>query len=336
MVAGLLDRFPGGFIAASPIEACYNGKMLPEILVDLTRDPEHRWVLTPTQIVQARQLVTFYKHDLGVPIPAPLIRPLVEPAHWAELTSIASQLDVPLDDVVLGNFYYDALKTAIGCTAFAIATPSGVLHARNLDWWSEQSALSRYSTVCRFHGAPAGDFITIGWPGFTGCFSGLAPGRFAVSLNAVLSFDPVRMAGPVILLLRTVLETCRSFADALAVLRDTPIPCDCLLLLTGTLPDEMVVIERTPSRSATRLAVDGFVAVTNDYRALDIATDGSRSVLQTTSCGRFERIEQLLRKTPVDSLDACIRHLSDPGVKMGITVQQMVFNASTGRFVVQA
>jgi len=39
-------------------------------------------------------------------------------------------------------FYYDALKVilgrAFGCTAFATDAPGGVLHARNLDWWTEE------------------------------------------------------------------------------------------------------------------------------------------------------------------------------------------------------
>jgi hypothetical protein len=109
-----------------------------------------------------------------------------------------------------------------------------------------------------------------------------------------------------------------------------------LLLLTGTQPDEIVVIERTPARNAVRYGVDGFIAVTNDYRVLESAEADGESVLRATSCGRFERVEQLVCGLGARSLEECIDHLSDPGVKMGITVQQMAFNARAGEFLVRA
>ena len=109
-------------------------------------------------------------------------------------------------DVVLCNLYYDALKVILsrvfGCTAFAIDTPRGVLHARNLDWWTENSAPARYTATSHFVNAPAGVFTTVGWPGFMGVFSGIAPGRFAVTLNAVLSLERSQLATPVVLLIR--------------------------------------------------------------------------------------------------------------------------------------
>lgn len=63
---------------------------------------------------------------------------------WVELRA-----KVPLDEVVCGNLYYDALKAVlVGCTAFAVDTPTGPLHARNLDWWTENDSLRRrYASV---------------------------------------------------------------------------------------------------------------------------------------------------------------------------------------------
>src|SRR5207237_8286843 len=141
-------------------------------------------------------------------------------------------------------FYYDALKVVLGCTAFAIHVGDVILHARNLDWWTENAALTRYTTVSRFIGGPVGEFTTIGWPGFTGAFSGIAPGRFAVTLNAVLSDEPLQTASPVVFLLRQVLEEASDFQSALRILTETPLASDPLLLLTGTRQGEMVVIER--------------------------------------------------------------------------------------------
>jgi hypothetical protein len=100
---------------------------------------------------------------------------------------------LPVSDVALSNLYYDALKVVLGCTAFAVDAGEATLHARNLDWWTKNAALARYTTVCHFIGGAGGPFTTIGWPGFVGAFSGVAPGRFAITLNAVLSLERAQL-----------------------------------------------------------------------------------------------------------------------------------------------
>ena len=227
------------------------------------------------------------------------------------------------------NLYYDCLKAVIGCTAFAVATSTGTLHARNLDWWTEDRLLNAGTVVVEFRGAGGRDFLAIGWPGLSGVFSAVAPGRFAVTLNAVLSTEPAQLATPVVFLLREVLETAASYDEAADRLCRTPIPCDCLLLLSGPQPEQQQVIERTPARHATRQG-DGVVWVTNDYHALDTGTATAHSELLATACGRFDRIGQLLQAKPPNTLDQCLDHLADHQVQMGITVQQMAFCVTTG------
>jgi hypothetical protein len=257
---------------------------------------------------------------------------LVRADHWAELESLAVTLGLPVSDAVLCNFYYDALKLVLGCTAFAVDTASGVLHARNLDWWTKSAILSRYTTVCNFVGGIAGEFTTIGWPGFTGVFSGFAPNRFAITLNAVLSLEPAVPATPVVLVLRSVLEEAQNFDEALSSLSAATLPSDSLLLLTGTRAGEHVVIERTPTRSAVRRGQRGFTCVTNDYQQIQVNGDQPRSEILATSCDRYKRIGDLLSCETPHTPEACFKYLSDPAVRMQITVQQMVFEPSTGKY----
>ena len=309
---------------------------MQKITVDLRNLPEDRWHLTPEQQQQARELLALYKADLGIPpdlgeFLTASARELVRADHWAEIESIASTLGLPVSDAVLCNFYYDALKVVLGCTAFAVDTAGRVLHARNLDWWTSGAILSRYTTMCNFVGGIAGEFTTIGWPGFTGAFSGIAPGRFAITLNAVLSLEPAVPATPVVLVLRSVFEEARSFDEALSILSAASLPSDSLLLLTGTREGEHVVIERTPSRSAVRRGQHGFICVTNDYQQIQVSGDQPRSEILATSCNRFERIEHLLSAKMPHSPEACFEYLSDSAVRMQITVQQMVFEPATGQ-----
>ncbi len=315
--------------------------MFQELTVDLQRPPGSRWRLTPAQCKQGRALFELYKADLGLPHDAGeyligIAQELIRDDYWQEMQSLAYQLAVSVSDIALCNFYYDVLKAslagAFGCTAFAVDSPEGVLHARNLDWWTQDAALARYTTVCHFVGGRAGRFTTVGWPGFIGTFSGIAPGRFAVTLNAVLSLEPPTLATPVVLLLRTVLEEAASFAEALRLLSESPIPCDCLLLLTGTAPGEFVVIERTPLRHAVRLAEGGHVCVTNGYRKLDAGIGIVQSELLASCCQRFDRVEELIAGRWPQTPDECFRYLNDPEVRMNMTVQQMVFRAATGEY----
>jgi hypothetical protein len=305
--------------------------------VDLTKPPSRRWALSPEQVTQARGLLEVYQRDLGIPsfLVAQIARPIVHDDYWGEMESLAAQAGVPVDDVVCGNLYYDALKTILmACTAFAVDTPSGPLHARNLDWWTENGLLASCTMSTRFLGAPAGEFTIVGWPGFVGAFSAIAPGRFAVSLNAVLSDEPPQAATPIVFLLRQVLETAPDFQSALDALTTTPVASDSLLLLTGTRAGEMAVVERTPTRGEVRHPIAGRLFVTNDYRAIETGR-GRDSELHATACARYDRASNLVAARPPRSAEECLAYLDDPAVRMGITVQQMVFQASSGMCVVR-
>lgn len=306
--------------------------------VDLTKPPRLRWELSRGEQVAARELLATYQPDLGLPAPlvAEFLRAAVRSDYWDEMQGIASKADVSLEEVVCGNLYYDALKSVlVGCTAFAVDTPSGPLHARNLDWGSENDSLRRYTIQTKFVGAPQGEFTAIGWPGLVGTFSGIAPKRFAITLNAVISDEPLRVATPVVFALRQVLEESANFESALETLRTIPLASDSLLLLTGVRAGEMAVVERTPTRAEVRMAKNGCLFVTNDYRRMHSGLRDLRSELQRTACGRYDRISELVTaRMPKDAAE-CFQYLSDPGVRMGITVQQMVFQAASGLCLIQ-
>lgn len=147
---------------------------------------------------------------------------------------------------------------------------------RVLDW--QLDGLGRGLAVLRRRG-PAGEWLDLGWPGFVGCVTGLAPGRFAAAINQPplpgTGLGPVAdwiaarpafwrsRALPPAHLLRRAFDEAPDYAAALALLRDTPVCAAAFFVLAGA-AGEGCVIERTPGAAAVRLAAP-VAAATNHW-----------------------------------------------------------------------
>jgi acid ceramidase len=309
---------------------------VPTIPVPLDAPPRERWRALAEHAPAVRELVAVYVRDLGgddvAQLAATAARAILAPDELDEIAGVARATGISDEHAIAANVYYDALKHIWGCTAFAVDTPEGPLHARNLDWHTVDRALARHTAILDFHRGGTTRFRAVGWPGFIGVLSGVAPGRFAITLNAVLSFDRPPPEGRLVgLVLRDVLERAASYGEAVEELCSQPLASDALLLVSGVHHGERTVIERTPLRAARRLPQDdGVMVVTNDYRALAVDGATGRSDLAATACARFDRAAAHLATHRGLDADACLALLSDPGVRMAITVQQMVFQAATG------
>ena len=315
---------------------------VPKIDVDLAAPPSARWKPLRPYADNVRRLLNLYLGDLGdltryLPLAADYRRLMLRSDYAAEMDFIADLTDTSPEEVLICNLYYDAMKVTFGCSAFAVDTDDAPIHARNLDWWTENEMLSRYTLIVNYRrGNSAPLFRVVGWPGFIGALSGIAPGRFCVTLNAVFSEEPPAFAAPISLLLRETLENACNYAEAVNVLSAKHIICDCLLLVTGTQPGEMVVIERTPTRAAPRRPRDGFIAVTNHYCQLNNPTTAIADVeMLEDTCTRFERIKTLFKPSKPHTAAECFAILSDPQVQTEITVQQMVMSAGRGTLEVR-
>ncbi len=305
-----------------------------EQIVNLDLPAEKRWLFLVDYKDEINELLQYYLNDfeeedfefksIGI-----YKNEIISKEYLKEIEFVASISSFSADQVLIANLYYDVLKFCFGCTAFAVDTKNSIIHSRNLDWHTENNLLSQYSIIFDFQRNGQTVFKTVGWPGFIGALSGTKPNSFSLTLNAVLSNDSPEIAFPISFLLRDVLDSSNSFEDAKEKLEQTNIASDCLILLSGIRSNEMVVIERTPKRFATRESKNGFITVTNDYKQLE-NNQTEESVLQLTSCGRYDRTQKLLKDKIPSNLDECFNILKDEKVMMEITVQQMVFNNKTG------
>lgn len=182
-----------------------------------------------------------------------------------EIVAISSSLGVSGVWFLNGSYQW-------GCTAYARDDDAPWL-VRTLDW--PFPGLGRHVEVGHMAG-PAGEFYSVTWPGFVGTLTGMAPGRFAASINQapmwrrtrhpwMRPFDmlvnaaatwPVRHMPPD-QLLRHVFETAPDFASARRQLETTPIARPVIYTLAGSQPGERCVIERDIDGFNTRIEDTG-------------------------------------------------------------------------------
>jgi hypothetical protein len=245
----------------------------------------------------------------------------------AEARACAARLGVSWRDIMLANISYDLLLSKLGCSTVALATPSGPVLARNMDWCPE-NLLARSSLLTRWTRAGKLAFASAGWPAAIGVVSGLSVRGFGLVLNAVSGPERSNPFGyPMLLFLRRVIEEADGYEEALTRLHDTPLTSPGLITLVGTRNEERVVIERSPRRAVLRHP-EGLapLVTTNDYRAFGRVTSGLE-MLTETACRRFD----VLQRAAADATggrevadEELLYWLCDEEVAQDITAQHVI------------
>jgi hypothetical protein len=184
-----------------------------------------------------------------------------ENAHLAEIDKVAGMLGRP-------GAYFFSVNYEWGCTCRAAPSPDGTSARliRVLDWLTP--GLGRNIVAVRVSGAPAGPFVTLTWPGYTGVLQVMAQGRFSASLNQA----PMRSTSGFYYLdwaankkrvwsmphptpahlLREVSERAETFGEAMRMLREHPISTPAIFTLAGLDPSQTAVIERSETDGRVR------------------------------------------------------------------------------------
>jgi len=166
-----------------------------------------------------------------------------------------------------------------------LAGPGGPVLRRVMDWGFPR--LGETMVVLRQAGA-AGDFLSITWPGVSGVFQGVAPGRFAIAINQApmrrhgagflgdwlanrIRVKPSRALPPAHLL-RQVFERAPDYAAARAMLCETELAVPAIFVLAG--PDAGCIIERSEQAFGLREMAGGPVSAANHFESA-LALDGA-------------------------------------------------------------
>lgn len=190
------------------------------------------------------------------------------------------EIDAIADRLKIRGVHFLNLCFEWGCTGGVWRSGDGPTMRRVLDWPFPTLGTSM---IVAHQSGRAGDFYNITWPGLTGSFQGLAPGRFAAAINqAPMRSHAYGHAGdwlknriaaraatgmPPAHLLRLVLETARDYAGAKAMLSETRLAVPAIFLLSGVASDEGCIIERTETRHAIRPLDGERVCVANHFES---------------------------------------------------------------------
>ena len=196
----------------------------------------------------------------------------------------------------------------LGCTGFMAgppATDGRWLLARSFDF--EGGVAFDRDKIVTIHRPDVGiPFLSVGFTGMVGAVSGVNEAGIAVAINAGGSDAPPRPGTPMTLIVREILQTARTLDDADRILRAR----------SGFVSENVMVVDADGGRAAlfevapdrvARTPVDGWMAVSNHFRAPEFAGDATnaRRIAEATTAPRLARMEELVaRAVPVDPLEA--------------------------------
>jgi len=151
------------------------------------------------------------------------------------------------DQVLPSNFSYELHQTVSGlgfCTSVAFLQPGlGVVHCRNVDWPLSQIRGATIILDCK---SVAGPFKAVSAPGMVGVLSGVAKGRFSITVNSKEDRNHY-ISNPAgwgaTLLVRWILESCADWDEALCELKKAPAFVPFYVMLVGCKPSQAVVVE---------------------------------------------------------------------------------------------
>jgi hypothetical protein len=218
-----------------------------------------------------------------------------------EVGAVAATLGFPGIWFLNGSYQWS-------CTALARDENGTPWLARTLDW--PFPGLGRFAELARLRG-PAGEYVSVTWPGYVGVLTALAPGRFGASINQgpmrrrsrrrwLRLYDLAANALVTLLhvssippdqLLRQVFEQARSYDEAKRMLETTPVARPVIYTLAGCRAEERCVIERTEDHFTTRTDDHG---AANDWLDSTPLWEGRIGASKVFSCS-FEEAAQSSR-----------------------------------------
>jgi predicted choloylglycine hydrolase len=325
--------------------------------IDLLLPEEERWQeVIKSERISARSFINKnYKsyYSLIAPYFSTMYK-LYGGLYVDEMKSYSEALQIPLRKIILMNCLYSLwllgeylyLKKReiirwpkiFGCTAgISWIKGLGNTHLRNMDYDAE--GLGNATRIFEFKQGKR-KFITVGVLGMAGVLSGMLPKKYAVTINYAPTIEkPIFSGYEPLMLLREVFESCDSYEEAVAELKNTRLSTNVFYVVSGSKKGQACVIERTKRTSTVRKIKDNVLAQANHFNSTKNKKHNaylkcwSGKEWETDSLerqsGLEKEIEMLKGQASLSRLGEC---LDSEDVISSDTYQQMIFLTTKGEY----
>jgi len=313
---------------------------VPVYKVNLDLDPKDRWPYYDivkaynSSLHEAINLIGQFIPALFDPVAYEIAR-LALPHlgdYQYELQQASIISGIRIEVVVLLNIIYEV---EAGCTSIITQDLQGrIIHARNLDF-NLAPTLRKLVIEVEFYKGGSLLFKGVTYAGYFGILTGMKPGCFSITLNERDTGDLLENALEALLvpgttasafLVRNILETQTTYADALNLLANTSTPAPAYIILSGVSDGEGAVITRDRDGAANIWNLDPksgrwFLVQTNDDHWLPPADDR-----------RQIAINGIQNCTQNINSNCIFKVLSIPDVLNDGTTYTAIMSAQTGDF----
>lgn len=191
----------------------------------------------------------------------------------------------------------------VGCTALAVGgqrTIDGHLLVGRLFDFEGGPRFDDDKIVFTVRPTEGIPFVHVCWAGMSGAVTGMNQAGLWVSINAGATTGQGFVGRPIVMVVRQILQHCRSIDEAVAVIRDSPVFVADGVLLASRDEQRVVVAEKGPTGLFVRPWAEERLVSTNHFLADGWATDprNQERIAQGTTTVRMQRVEELLALRP--------------------------------------
>lgn len=185
----------------------------------------------------------------------------------AELEALAEGCGLPYEKVLVVHTFLDSIRT-VNCSTFVLKPPATtegqVIFGRNLDF-PGRGVAHKHAVVIVYEPKDRFAFASITWPGLNGVLSGMNEHGLCLAVMNVYNKEDSLKGVPYVLLFRRVLETCRTFDEAVDFITDAPRTCGNNLMVVDA-KGRCGTLEIDHDTCKVRRPKDGAIIATNHHR----------------------------------------------------------------------
>jgi len=197
----------------------------------------------------------------------------------------------------------------VGCTSFAANmgfADSSLIIGRNFDFYINDD-FAKDKIVCFENPDKGYQFAYVTWASMIGVVSGMNNQGLTVTINAGKSDIPYKAATPISLLAREILQYASNNDEAIEISKKRKIFVAESLLIGSANDNNVVIIEKSPSKLGVYTADDNYLVCSNHFQSDAFVKDktNQEQIQESTSPYRQNRVIELLSlNDTINYLDA--------------------------------